>query len=464
MATIITSECINCGACEPECPNTAIYQGGVEWEHNGKTSPALSDEIFYIVPEKCTECVGFYDHEACAAVCPVDCCVPDPNRPESEEALLVRAKELHPETTFPADFPSRFRKAAAAEAAPAAAPAAATNGGAEAAPAPARAAAAAPAAPPAAGGRIERALPRRHPVATAQPPAARGPRQFPGELPEDFESVLAAVLVGGSRGRRMIRWVIKLAEPLLGAASDEPKRRLERILSDRRVFSAARATVRNGMLNLVLYPSLLAAIGIGAGSQEFFSADMKSLIFYGLSAASIEWMLRMRESIFRGVPVGETPLRGSVYALLGNVLLRPLFAVSGKESRQSRVAFDGFYDPRFDDKTERERRYGEVYRIEDLSGGYFLRLEFPTRVPSSSLGEELGLPDRMPDYDYDIALQNGHLVVSGKVVDPRVLKLTAVAAAFPPEFTTRVALGRPVVGFRHRYRDKVLEVALPTQR
>ena len=29
MATIITEDCINCGACEPECPNTAIYQGGV---------------------------------------------------------------------------------------------------------------------------------------------------------------------------------------------------------------------------------------------------------------------------------------------------------------------------------------------------------------------------------------------------------------------------------------------------
>ena len=31
MAIIITDECINCGACEPECPNNAIYEGGVEW-------------------------------------------------------------------------------------------------------------------------------------------------------------------------------------------------------------------------------------------------------------------------------------------------------------------------------------------------------------------------------------------------------------------------------------------------
>ena len=58
MATMITSDCINCGACEPECPNTAIYQGGVDWELNGAVSSAISDDIFYIVPQKCTECVG----------------------------------------------------------------------------------------------------------------------------------------------------------------------------------------------------------------------------------------------------------------------------------------------------------------------------------------------------------------------------------------------------------------------
>jgi ferredoxin len=121
MATMITSECINCGACEPECPNTAIYQGGVEWELNGVTHPALTDGIFYIVPEKCTECVGFYDHEACAAVCPVDCCVPNPDIVESEAVLLARAQQLHPEQTFSPDFPSRFRQeGAAAPAAPAA--------------------------------------------------------------------------------------------------------------------------------------------------------------------------------------------------------------------------------------------------------------------------------------------------------------------------------------------------------
>src|SRR4029450_2800760 len=118
MATMITSECINCGACEPECPNTAIYQGAVEWQApDGAMHAALSNEIFYIVPEKCTECVGFHDHEACAAVCPVDCCVPNPDIPAPPDVLLARARVLHPGESIPDDAPSRFKKEGAAPAA-----------------------------------------------------------------------------------------------------------------------------------------------------------------------------------------------------------------------------------------------------------------------------------------------------------------------------------------------------------
>ena len=37
MAIIITDECINCGACEPECPNTAIYEGADDWRYKDGT-------------------------------------------------------------------------------------------------------------------------------------------------------------------------------------------------------------------------------------------------------------------------------------------------------------------------------------------------------------------------------------------------------------------------------------------
>ena len=90
MATIITDECINCGVCEPECPNNAIDDGSGE-----------GLDYFYIDPTLCTECVGFHGEEACQEVCPVDCCIPDEDIVETEEVLLARANTLHPEETFP---------------------------------------------------------------------------------------------------------------------------------------------------------------------------------------------------------------------------------------------------------------------------------------------------------------------------------------------------------------------------
>src|SRR5579875_1091691 len=175
MATMITSECINCGACEPECPNTAIYQGGVEWQApDGTMHPPLSNDIFYIVPEKCTECVGFHDHEACAAVCPVDCCVPDPTRPETHEVLLARARALHPGEVIPDDAPSRFKREGAAASPPAA--------GAAAAPAP-------PATPAAAPG------PPSPPA--AQPAAAAEPLTLAIPAPEEWEVPITCYRCGG---------------------------------------------------------------------------------------------------------------------------------------------------------------------------------------------------------------------------------------------------------------------------
>jgi len=79
MAYKITEECINCGACEPECPNQAISAG---------------DELYIIDPEKCTECVGHHDSSQCASVCPVDCCIPDPDHKETHEELMAKYHRL----------------------------------------------------------------------------------------------------------------------------------------------------------------------------------------------------------------------------------------------------------------------------------------------------------------------------------------------------------------------------------
>ena len=87
MSTLITDECINCGVCEPECPNEAISEG---------------EDFYEIDTDLCTECVGFHGEEACQEVCPVDCCIPDEDHRETEEELLVKAINLHTDQEFPA--------------------------------------------------------------------------------------------------------------------------------------------------------------------------------------------------------------------------------------------------------------------------------------------------------------------------------------------------------------------------
>ena len=116
MAIIITEDCINCGACETECPNTEIYEGADDWRYKDGTSldgqiilpngnqvnadqpqMPISDEFYFIVPDKCTECKGFHEEPQCAAVCPVDCCVPDETNLETEDVLLAKQRFMHPE-------------------------------------------------------------------------------------------------------------------------------------------------------------------------------------------------------------------------------------------------------------------------------------------------------------------------------------------------------------------------------
>ena len=116
MAIKITDDCINCGACEPECPNNAIYEEDQPWKFSDgtglkgkiqlldgseadadieKTDGGFCEDYYFIVSDKCTECKGFHDEPQCAAVCPVDCCVPDLNYIESDSHLLEKQKLMH---------------------------------------------------------------------------------------------------------------------------------------------------------------------------------------------------------------------------------------------------------------------------------------------------------------------------------------------------------------------------------
>ncbi|MBF8264248.1 MAG: YfhL family 4Fe-4S dicluster ferredoxin [Dehalococcoidia bacterium] len=84
MAYQISDACINCGACEPECPNSAISEG---------------DPTYLINSNRCTECFGHYESSRCAEVCPVEACQKDPAHQETKEQLLAKFKKINPDKT-----------------------------------------------------------------------------------------------------------------------------------------------------------------------------------------------------------------------------------------------------------------------------------------------------------------------------------------------------------------------------
>ena len=83
MAYMITAQCVNCSACEMECPVRAI-------------SPAANQYV--IDATICVDCEGYFDIPRCKWACPVDACVPE------RSEYLEHAASLQHKGTGPVIF------------------------------------------------------------------------------------------------------------------------------------------------------------------------------------------------------------------------------------------------------------------------------------------------------------------------------------------------------------------------
>lgn len=452
MATMITGECINCGACEPECPNNAITQG---------------EEIYVIDPLLCTECVGFHDYEACAAVCPVDCCVTDPSHIEAEEVLIGRARELHKDIELGANFESRFRKAAeqppstTAELPGHGSPQKETvtesfqsAAGQESEDKPK------PEIPALqeTGVRTGGEQASGEPVRASPSGGPKPPRHFPGELSLTFEEVLQDLQ---RNSRVSSRYSALILQPILGALPHQVKEDLAEMVGNPVFFSTAVATGLNILLNLLSYPVLFMLLAVGLnGVDVLYSQEINSFILLGLVLGLAEGIYRLKEGIVQARPAEEMNFRGSFYGMPLSVLVRTLIAGRVRMLRSLPIPVEGFYGKGFGEKLERARRYGHAYTIEELGGAYHLRLEFPREVPDIGLAVRSELPDEMPDYDYELILKDGHFIIKGRCMHEGVRRISGSVGAFPAEFTTVIPLQEGIEGFSHRCTNKILEVLL----
>jgi hypothetical protein len=196
------------------------------------------------------------------------------------------------------------------------------------------------------------------------------------------------------------------------------------------------------------------------GPAVLFSQDINIFVFVGIILALIEGIYRLRDGIFHAKPAEEMKLAAAIYGIPLGILLQPLLAKQTGMVRNLPIPVDGFYSRGFVDKLERERRYGNVYTVEDRGGALLLRLEFPRSLPDIGVADRQKISDEMPDYDYDLALKSGQFIVRGRCSDERVRKISSSVGAFPPEFTTVIPLQDQIVGFAHKFENKLLEVLL----
>lgn len=291
--------------------------------------------------------------------------------------------------------------------------------------------------------------------------AVKSEKRFPGEVSSDFEKLIHQVEKKGPLTRTFGRILVFLSQPILGALPHQSKKDIEGAVGNAFFFNTGGATGLNILVGMILYPCLLMAIAAAVhGADILFSQRINFFILIGLCLSLIETVYRLRDGISRVRSPAEMTFGPALYGVPLFYAIQPLLARKTGVIRRSDVPVDGFYGKGFVEKIERERRYGNLYTLEDWGSAYFLRMEFPRRIPDIGLPARLELPDEMPDYDYDLLLKDGHFIVKGRCTDERVRRISGSAGAFPPEFTTVIPLRERVDGFSHRYGNKVLEVLL----
>lgn len=290
-------------------------------------------------------------------------------------------------------------------------------------------------------------------------PGPIGEKHFAGELDEDFDTILATVDLSTVKKVPLgVKLMLRLLEPLLGAMPDSTKRNLEYAVGDPGAFTRVRSSALNMLFNVILYPAILLVFGVLVMGDGVFSSGTYGWILLGMLIAVAEAIWRMREGILHGKPANEITYRAAIYGLA----IAPLGGILGGGSKlrssERKVAFDGFMSDLYDEKTERDRRYGTVYTVSEHANAYLVRLEMPRKLPASSLKRLWNLPDEMPDYDYNIALLDGVLTISASVRGEALRRLCHVSASCPADFTTRIEFAKPTAAFKHRLKNKLLDI------
>ena len=303
-------------------------------------------------------------------------------------------------------------------------------------------------------------------------------------IPEEFVQIPE---VPDSRLRAPFNLLAMLGQPILGAFSANFKTRLEEMAGSPRVFSAAVSTGINSLINLTLYPLILFFIGFQGQTPDLFSSTGNLMIFLGIVIAITEGIYRFKDEFGS---MSEQPRYGAAfYGWIMSLVATPLLIgarsalvtalPTQRTTAPGAVDIDGAIYA--DDIKERYRRYGMVNQVAEMADYYRIEIEFPRWVPHSAAKKTFDLPDRMPDYDYEVCLSSPYAIEAtpapettvtvqthlpidpktGQMEDPRFEDVVGRASSFPNGFTSIFPIQAQPEDFHTNYRNRVLEIIVP---
>ncbi|MBI2067798.1 MAG: ferredoxin [Deltaproteobacteria bacterium] len=111
---------------------------------------------------------------------------------------------------------------------------------------------------------------------------------------------------------------------------------------------------------------------------------------------------------------------------------------------------------------ERMKRYGQAYSVEETPSQYHFRFSLPTFVPEHPLKYKMNLPNKMPDYKFDIQMTDGGtgLKLKAWLEDASLKRFSGMINSFPDRFQREIDLSSPAKEFKHNYnpQEKVLDI------
>ncbi len=308
-------------------------------------------------------------------------------------------------------------------------------------------------------------------------------------IPEEFVQLPETV---GSSLRPPLGLIAMLGQPILGAFSATFKERLEEMAGNTRVFSSAISTGINSLINLILYPLVLFIIGVKQGDGSFFSPAGNLMIFLGVVIAIVEGTFRFKDELTTSPDDEQSRYGASFYGWVPSLIATPLLTlmrsvlvkdpVTPRKTMPGAVQTEGaIYS---DDIKERYRRYGMVNRITELADHFRIEIEFPRWVPNSAAKDTYDLPDRLPDYAYEVYLSSPYAPdatpVNESVVtvqtqlprdeknpnlfaDPRFEKVVGRTSSFPDGFRSTFPIPCQPEDFYTKYQNRMLEIVVPKE-